>query len=559
MSKKNRGTGAPSMLDGLRHKAENAAAKIKGGFAKPTEFDEPEEQNTSSRTAALNPAQRKQGYAQQEPPLPYPEPQFTRHNYNDGFADFDDGLESGNAAMQAEFDAMQSDFDEIDEFDMPVAPDPYAAEEYEQMPPQPAMQERINARYAPDGLYESHLDEIGYVPPSSAVPKSHIRYRRRNRRPWLKWQKATLTGVGIAAFFTFAIILTFYGIMTSRLWNTSESVHNTVYLEVDEKRALAQEETDVAENESEFTVPTIDITSDENVKVIMLVASDRGFGKGTSSECDAIMLLVLDHRYKQIKLISILPELYVRIPGYYSNKLGRAFYYDTAKGDYSLSILRETMRENFHVAIDNYVVVDFAALQTLVNRLGGVTMELKPEEADYMRADPKYGLFPRYTYGGVYNMSGAETLNFVRMEKIGDTIFERSQRQRRVMYELVGKIKDLSFIEKSELTYAMLPMLATDMTKGDAWYYFRHAKDISNYTIDQLRLPIEGSFRYGEANVLGNTFEVLVTNYAFTSEALRDYIYENDTTYQGDAFAEDVVIPMIAPLPEMLEEMEEQQ
>ena len=64
-------------------------------------------------------------------------------------------------------------------------------------------------------------------------------------------------------------------------------------------------------------------------------------------------------------------------------------------------------------------------------------------------------------------MSGAETLNFVRMKKVGDGAFERTSRQRRVLYELIGKLKDLSFIELSELTYAMLPLLGTDMTKSD--------------------------------------------------------------------------------------------
>ncbi len=420
----------------------------------------------------------------------------------------------------------------------------------------------LNARYAPDRMMsrETAADD-GYIPPLTSLDKGHYRerYKRRNRHPLRQWQKVTLTVTAMVVFFAVVITLTFVGLLTSRVNNTSESVKNTVWLSVAQQDTLYAEETAQEENLVEFTAPAIAQTTDEKVKVILLVASDQEFGVGKASNCDALMLLVIDHRYKQIKLISIMTELYARIPGYYSNKMGRAFFYDTAKGDYSISLTRQTVEQNLGVVLDNYVVVDYKALETLVNRLGGVTLELSEEEAAYMREDKQYGFFPRFTNGGKYTMSGAETLNYIRMRRVGDGSFDRALRQRKTLYYLIGQLKALSFMELSELTYAMLPLLPTDMEGKDAWDYYCHAEDISEYIIEQMTLPINGSYRYGHANVLGDTFDVFVTNYAFTAEALRDYIYNNDTTYQGGGFAEDVKLPSVAPLPpELMEPAPEQ-
>ncbi|MBE6753517.1 MAG: hypothetical protein E7559_04075 [Ruminococcaceae bacterium] len=391
------------------------------------------------------------------------------------------------------------------------------------------------------------------------------RYRKRNRRPMRMWLKATLTITCITAAFALLVTGTFVGVMKSRVNYMADRVHNGVRLTVAEQEKLYAEQTEMTENAAEFTQPDLIYEPDKDVQLLLIVSADNRLGTERSAVCDALMLCAIDHRNNDIKVVSIMRDLFVRIPGYYSNRISKAFYYDTATGDYSMPTLMETVRMNLGVTPDAYVVIDFQAFQKIVNNMGGIRMTLTQEEAMYMSTDEKYGLFPRYTSGGEYLMSGAEALNYVRMVKVGDGEFDRAARQRRVLMQLLRNLSEMSFTELSIFTYSVLPELPTSLTEKDVWRMFGNAKDYAALagenvaegevqSSEKIRLyeqivPITGTWRQGQTTVLGETVPVVVTNLTFNSNSIQDFIYNDDKTYVSGQLAEGVQIPEIAPLP----------
>lgn len=408
----------------------------------------------------------------------------------------------------------------------------------------------------------------GYYVPSIGEPVENgmrysSRYRHRNRRPMKIWLKTALTVTAIALVFSLIVTGTFTALIKARVNYKGDSIHNGIRLTVAEQQKLYAEETEIIEDAAAFTKPDLVHPADKDVELILVVSADNRLGTERSAICDALMLCAIDYRNNDVKLVSIMPDLYVRIPGYYSNKISKAFYYDTALGDYSMPTLLATVEENLGVVPDAYVVVDFDAIQKMVACVGGVEMELSEEEALYMSTDPKYGLFPRYTGGGTYLMSGPETLNYIRMKKVGSGEFDRTARQRKVMLQLLRKLGKMSFVEMSVFTYSMLPELPTNLSKKDVWKLFKHAKSIAKLAgkgvsadeqpeqikIYEQIIPVVGSWRDGEATVLDETFGVTVTNLTFTANAVQDFIYNDDKTYLSGQLAEGVNIPEVAPLP----------
>lgn len=63
-------------------------------------------------------------------------------------------------------------------------------------------------------------------------------------------------------------------------------------------------------------------------------------------------------------------DLYVAIPGYSSTRINAAYAYG------GMDLLDETLTQNFGVEIDGNVEVDFEVFQVLVDKVGGIDLEL---------------------------------------------------------------------------------------------------------------------------------------------------------------------------------------
>jgi len=450
-------------------------------------------------------------------------------------------------------------------------------------------------------------DEPGveyYTPPADRTPYDvRRRQKRRNRRPLPMWAKMAMFGVGLAAAFVLILYLAFFALVTGRINYVGESSQNPVYLSVEEYANLQADLTDTEENAAEFTEPFSIAEPSKDVKVIMVVSSDGRIGDAyagdgrkitnESAKTDSIMLVAIDNANRRIRVASIMTDTYVRIQDYKTNKLSKAYYYDTANGDYTLPCLRQAVKDNFGVIPDNYVVVDFSAFQILINRLGGIDIDVSADEAYYMSAHERYGDFPRFNSAGTYKMSGPEALNYARMRAVGNDDFDRSARQRYLLKQILAKIGTLSALEKAELAYAMLPELPTDMSAGQVFGYLSNAADLVSYEVTEVTFPITNSWRYGTASVRSEydalmdsireeqqsvsgsdaasgsdvvsdsdltftpdppqprstRFTVIVTNFQFNATVLQKYLYENDESYLNGTAASGVSIPeIIAPL-----------
>lgn len=437
-------------------------------------------------------------------------------------------------------------------------------------------------------------DEPGveyYTPPANRAPTDVRRHqKRRNRRPLPQWLKFTIFGLCLAAAFFCIVYAAFFIIITSRIDYVGDSTRNTVYLSVEEKANHEADLTDTEENAAEFTEPISIADQREDVKVIMVVSSDSqpGDNGGITARTDAIMLIAVDPEHQRLRIASIMTDTYVRIRDYQSNKLSKAYYYDTVVGDYSLTRLRQAVEDNFGVIPDNYVIVDFDALQILVERLGGVDVTVSADEAYYMSHHKRYGNFPRFNSEGPYTMSGPEALNYVRMRDVGNGDYDRVARQRKVFSQILVKMQSKSKYELAQLAYQLLPELPTDMSAGDVFGYLTDLSDLASYEVTEVTFPITNSWRYGTATVRDEAeyvfvtdsvvsssdaavssgdltpsapsapdsrptsdtkFTVIVTNFQFNATALQRYLYDNDESYLNGAAANGVTVPeIIAPL-----------
>ena len=398
------------------------------------------------------------------------------------------------------------------------------------------------ASVIPGGAPQNDTD---YYTPPKGFAATRTRYKTRNHRPMPVYIKTAFLAAGMLFAIFVLVKLVFFGMMIGRVDFVNAKEHAPVRLTLDEANAMQAQLSE--ENTNDITLPTLTPQTNKDIQVVLLVGTSNAIGSNKAGECDSIVLVAFDHVHKKIKLASIARELYAQIPEYKNNMIGEAFFYDSGSGNRALDVLREAIELNLCVEIDNIVSIDYDALQVIVNKLGGITMDITDEEAAYMRGDPKYGLFPRYTAGGLYDLTGAEMLNYLRMKNIGEkNDFERTQRLRNVLDITFKQVGDLPAVKRMAAVYSILPYITTDMSSYEVYKLVGHVGRISNYELHGLTLPVNGSWDYDNVEINGEKTRVVVANYSFNAEYLQKFIYGDDLTYTYGNSVTGVDVPYIS-------------
>jgi LCP family protein required for cell wall assembly len=176
-----------------------------------------------------------------------------------------------------------------------------------------------------------------------------------------------------------------------------------------------------------------ELTFDNDVINILLVGSDHGAINGDSGRSDSMMIATVNLKTKELKLTSLLRDMYVNIPDHGHNKLNAAYAYG------GVDLLYQTIADNFNIKIDHYCVVDFAAFEKVINSVGGIEMTLEEGEAHYLNTTQ---LISKKKYRNV--KVGKQTLKrksgtwickdrYEDSKKYGTGEFGRTGRQRAVL------------------------------------------------------------------------------------------------------------------------------
>ena len=120
--------------------------------------------------------------------------------------------------------------------------------------------------------------------------------------------------------------------------------------------------------------------------------------------------------------------------------------------------------------VDHNIEVNMEAFDACINALGGVTITLDKDEAKYMNNYfSKFDAEGREFFEGDNLVDGwaAEVYVRTRHANNGDNDFNRTDRQRAVIGQVLEKVKNMSLAEVNRLVDQLLPMVLTDMTNTD--------------------------------------------------------------------------------------------
>lgn len=230
------------------------------------------------------------------------------------------------------------------------------------------------------------------------------------------------------------------------------------------------------------------------LKNILLIGVDAREGEeAEKTRSDTMMLVTIDTRNRQIKLTSFLRDMYVEIPGYREDKI------NAAQSHGGTQLLVDTIEYNFRIDIDNYMLVSFDMFTTIVDKLGGVDVEITDKEAkyinsrDHMSRDDGFA-FPEELSGGMQHFTGAQALWYSRIRYL-DSDFMRTGRQRKVIAAIVTKATKQSPATLFDMAEEIMPMVQTDLTEDEMLELGIHALSYLKYDIVQQQIPADDTWK----------------------------------------------------------------
>lgn len=201
---------------------------------------------------------------------------------------------------------------------------------------------------------------------------------------------------------------------------------------------------------------------------VLLLGLDARPGEGMRARSDALMLVRVDPQRGDVGVLSMPRDLWVNIPGYGESKVNAAFYQGeiAQPNGGGIAAAKQTLSSAYNLPIDYGVVIDFAGFRSLIDALGGITVDVPKEIYDGQFPTEDYGYTVAHFLPGPQQMDGATALTYARTRH-PDSDFERIKRQQLVMLGIAAKIRERGALqnlhEADQLTAALTPYIHTDM------------------------------------------------------------------------------------------------
>ncbi|MGI6722043.1 MAG: LCP family protein [Anaerovoracaceae bacterium] len=229
---------------------------------------------------------------------------------------------------------------------------------------------------------------------------------------------------------------------------------------------IEQDDTDLADFDINDRVAK-ELDGYRDIAILGVDARKQESIKGSRS--DAIIVARINEKTGRIQLISVMRDSYLQIEGEDGSKgldkITHAHAYggaiDTCK----------SLNRNLDLNISEYLVFNWKAVADLVDKVGGVTVDIDYDEIydmnqyGYESAENVDGTYTPIYQTGKTKLNGAAAVTYCRIRKNSGGDPGRGSRYKEVMGQLLKKARNMDPSDLNDTANKILPELRTNMKK----------------------------------------------------------------------------------------------
>ena len=269
---------------------------------------------------------------------------------------------------------------------------------------------------------------------------------------------------------------------------------------------------------------------------VLLVGTD-GRDVDERARADSIIIATLDNNNKEVRLTSLFRDTLVNIDGHGAQKLNAAMAFG------GIDLLRDTIQETYKISIDKYVIINFWGFEAIIDQIGGLEVDVKDYQLNelnkYIGESTGGNDYP-VTKSGLQLLNGKQALSYARIRKgVGDE-FERTERQREVLFKVAEKLRETKPTKYFGILNSMLDNISTNIEPLDALNMAYTIYKFPSLETKQIHIPLtelSDDMDYG-----GEAGWVFIMDKEQNTKVLYDFIFNDiepdESTFDYDALRE---------------------
>jgi len=208
----------------------------------------------------------------------------------------------------------------------------------------------------------------------------------------------------------------------------------------------------------------------QEVLHILLLGTDARSTDTMPTRTDAIVLVRVERDRGRVSMISIPRDLWI---SYANGSQGRInAVYAIGEQRYGpgggAALAKTSVGKLLGLTVDNVVLVNFQGFKTLIDKLGGITVDVPRALHDPAYPTDEYTTIDVRFRAGVQQMDGERALMYARTRH-ADSDFGRNQRQQLVLIAIFERIRERGPLEQlgslDDYTGVLRDNVQTDLTK----------------------------------------------------------------------------------------------
>ncbi|MBI4100859.1 LCP family protein [Candidatus Microgenomates bacterium] len=244
-------------------------------------------------------------------------------------------------------------------------------------------------------------------------------------------------------------------------------------------------------------------------RVNVLLIGIGGDGHISGDLADSIMIVSVDPISKDVAMLSVPRDLYVKVGQFGSAKINAAHAYGE---QYNYpgggpKLLEQTAAQTFGVPIHYFVRLDFEAFRKAVDIMDGIDVEVKEAINDYAYPDENLsGYQPFVLSAGPQHLDGATALKFAR-SRYTTSDFDRGKRQQQILAAIKDKALSIGTLVNPLRINSLLVTagshVRTDLRVDEMLRLYELAKQVRPEQVSQATLDTAPENYLTSANIGG--------------------------------------------------------
>ena len=252
-----------------------------------------------------------------------------------------------------------------------------------------------------------------------------------------------------------------------------------------------------------------------NVLNVLVLGNDAKADERDHGRTDVMQILSYNKTTRKAKLVSIIRDTYIYIPGRDKwNRINTAFRYG------GVGLAMNTLNVNFGLDIQHYIRVDFTTMPELIDAIGGIDVELTVSEIRYLNHMISSSNIPEVA--GVYHLNGRQALRHARNRTVGNHVWARANRHNQILNAVLEKMKQTENpVALMALMYQLVDKLDTNLPVETMVSLGVDVVFGGSISVNSRLMPFEGTWSYA----IERGMAVVKINIAANKAKLHEYLY----------------------------------